>query len=405
MMPLEGIRIADFTWHAAGPSGVLLLSLLGAQVIKVESHRSAMHRRAVMFQTQLKAREDDLNHGRIFNDLHLNALSVTLDFTQPQAADLVRRLVVVSDVAAENFRGGVLARYGLDYVSLRRWNPSLVMVSATNSGQVGPEATYMGYASIFSALGGMSLLTGFADAPPAEMVRAAGDLRVGSNVAFAMLAALHYRRRTGEGQYIDLSARECFSSYIGDVIMDYAMNQRVAERRGNKDDVMAPHDCYPCAGEDQWISVAVATDAEWEAFCRAAGRPDWAADPRFADQYLRKKNEAELDKLISAWARQQSRDELVQRLREAGVAVAPSLSVAELYADPHLRGRSMFDTVDHPAAGRHDKVGAPWRFSRTPAAIQRHAPLIGQDTSFALGEVLGLPAADVARLQEQRIAY
>lgn len=402
--PLAGIRVLDFGAAYAGPYVTLLLEFLGAEVIKIESRRrpdlvrspdallTSDPTSALRSGAGAESAPDILERSVMFHDMNLGKLSVAIDLSRPEGVDAARRLAAMADVVVENFSPGVMDRLGLGYEALREARPDLVMISMSAAGATGPESDSLGFATVFNAEGGLTHLTGYPDGRPAES-RDSVDLRVGATAAFAALAALLHRQATGQGQHVDLSAREAVTSEIGDELMDYTLNGRVPNRRGNRDPMFVPHSAYRCAGEDKWIAIAVASDAEWEALCVVAGRPAWAADPRFATALERAKHEDELDALIESWTRHHSQEDLTTLLQQAGVAAAPTLSTEQMFRDPHLRARGVFARVDHAVLGRRDVVGPPWQLSGTPAAVHGPAPLLGEHTAAVLGRLLGLDEA------------
>lgn len=401
---LSGVRVLDVTMAVAGPYGAMLLALLGAEVVKIESRRrlDLSRRLASVWQSGQKAAS--FNADPAFNELNLNKLSVTLNLTHPKAAELARQLAGASDVVMENMRPGVMERLGLSYPALRRINPTIIMLSSSACGSTGPERSYMSYAPIQSALGGVTHITGYTDGPPA-VVRAPSDYMRGNWDAFAILAALHYRQMTGRGQFIDLSSREALSCLVGHTFMDYIMNGCVPSRRGNEDEGMAPHNCYPCQGHDRWVSIAVHDDAEWRALCQAAGHAEWRTDPRFASATARKQHEAELDEAISAWTRQHMAEEVCERLQQAGIAATLSATAADLLSDPQLRAQGAFQQVEHPEIGRKEVMGVPWRYSRTPATVRRHGPLLGEHNDDVLGGLIGLSSEEIQALADEQAVY
>lgn len=397
---LAGIRVIDFTWAGAGPLATALLAYLGAEVIKIESMKRLDGTRLRTAQQGVAAAT--VNASTRFNDINLNKLSVTLNLQKPKAVEIVKRMARVSDVAAENFRAGVLNRLGLGYDALSRERPDLIMLSSSASGQTGPEAGQWGYASIFGAMAGLSHMTGYLDGPPMEM-RLPMDFISAGTAAFLILAALNHRQRTGGGQYLDLSSREVIACLIGDVLLDAAVNGRDHSRVGNRDEIMAPHNCYPCKGEDKWVSIAIGDDEEWRAFCLAIGNPGWAADARFADQVSRWKNQEELDTLIGHWTKDYTPHEAMNRLQKAGVAAVPSFSSADMFNDPHLKTRRFSTVVEHPEIGKQRVMGAPYKMSVTPPQIKRHAPLLGEHNDYVFGQLLGMGKKDVAALVEEEV--
>ncbi|HEX2172688.1 MAG TPA: CoA transferase, partial [Dehalococcoidia bacterium] len=392
--PLAGVRITDFSWVWAGPFSTSLLGFLGAEVIRLESR--------TRFDTMRRIRGappgEQLDQSVTFSDINFNKRSVRLDLRRPEAKEIVRRLVRISDAVAENFSPGVLDRMGFSYEALRAIRPDIILISVSAAGQTGPDQHHVGYATIFNAVSGMGGLTGYADSSPVD-IRDGSDLRVANAAAAALIASLIHRRRTGQGQRIDLSAREVLSALIGNDLLEYFLNGRVPTRRGNADPAYFPHECYPCAGDDRWVSVVVGTLEEWSALCGLIGRPEWAADPRFATVEGRRAAAAAIDAAIAAFTRARTPAEAADALQAAGVAAAPVLSNADVYADAHVAAREMIVEADHPVMGPRKIVGVPWRLSRTPARLTRSAPLLGEDTHYVLRDLLGLPEAEIADLE------
>jgi len=400
--PLKGVRLTEFTSAWAGPYATCLLGFLGAEIIKVESRMRLDHSRKLSFSTGKQFSGPD--ESEVFNNINLNKKSITLNLKSPRAIDLAKKVVAVSDVVVENMRPGVMPRLGLGYDALREIKPDLIYLSSSACGQKGPEREYVGYAPTFAALGGVSYITGYEDWPPSNFMGAI-DLRSATTAAASILAALVQKQRTGKGQYVDMASQESIAVLIGDVILDYVMNQRIQTRRGNKGYRIAPHNCYRCAGEDKWISIAVATNREWEGLCSAMGRLDLLEDQRFAIPEDRYKNQDELDRMISDWTMDKEGYELMECLQKAGVAAAPTLSSEGLFNDPHIRDRRVFRQVEHPVIGKDWVIAPPWRLSETPAQINRHAPLLGEHNEYVFGELLGLSAGEIERLKQEKVIY
>jgi len=400
--PLEGVRITEFTTAWAGPYATCLLALLGAEVIKVESRRRLDHSRNLSFSTGIKFSGPD--ESSVFNTLNLNKLGITLNLKKPEAVELAKRIIRVSDATIENMRPGVMARLGLGYEDVSQVKPDIVYLSSSACGQQGPASRYVGYAPTFAALGGASHITGYEDWPPSNFMGSI-DLRSASTSAAAILTALLYRQRTGEGQYIDLASQETISVLIGDVLLTHIMTGRIPMRQGNRDETMAPHNCYPCRGQDNWISIAIGTDDEWQALCKAMGKPELARDERFSAARNRWGNQAALDQIISEWTRNQEACEVMGKLQEVGVAAAPSLSSEGLFHDPHLRERGVFMQVQHPVLGNDWVIAPPWRLSATPATVRRHGPLLGEHNEYVFGELLGMSREEIQRLEKEEVIY
>ena len=400
--PLDGVRVTDFTWVWAGPYATELLAFLGAEVIKVESMRSLDTARIMSITTG--QRFDDADLSTVFLNINLNKLSVRLNLSRPEAVALAKRLVAISDVVAQNMRPGTMDRLGLGYEALREVRPDLVYLSSSAFGATGPYWNYTGYAPGFAAFSGLAHATGYVGGPPNTM-SGATDLMSGTNAAFAVLAALNHRARTGEGQFVDLSSPESLSVLIGDILMDYTMNRRNRPGQGNRDEVMAPHNVYPCRGKDRWVSIAVATDEEWRALCHALGHPEWTEDPRLADGRSRWLNQEELDRLIGEWTVGRTHYEVMHTLQAAGVAAMPVFSADDLLTDPHLEERQVSVEVEHPRLGKQTVINTPWKMSGTPAEIRTASPLLGEHNRYVFGDLLGLNYEEVARLEEEGVLY
>ncbi len=402
MRPLEGIRVVDFAWAWAGSQATSILALLGAEVIKIESRKRIDHSRVFSLTTGQWFDEPD--RSNIFNDMNLGKLSANIDLSHPEGIKLIKKLVEISDVAVENMRPGKMEALGLGYEDLRKIKPDIIMLSSSARGATGPEREYIGYAPLFSALSGFAFISGYEGEGP---IRLSGeiDLLSATSSAFAVLAAMIYRQRTGQGQFIDLSSSEATSVFMGEVFMDYCMNGRNQTRHGNKDLFMAPHNVYRCKGEDKWISIAVASDEEFKALCEVAGHPEWAIDERFADSFTRWHNQETLDKLIENWTLNHAHTEIMKLLQAVGVAAAPSCNSEDLWNDPHLRERDFWAEVEHSLLGKQKVIAPVWKFSESHLEVGGPAPLFGQHNQYVFGELLGLDEAEIERLVEERVIY
>ncbi|MGB3129753.1 MAG: CoA transferase [Dehalococcoidia bacterium] len=399
---LDGVRIADFCWLWAGAYATGLLALLGAEVIKIESMaRPDPSRKMTLTVGQAF---EGIDHSPIFNSINLNKLSVSLNLKQPEAVVLAKKIVQISDVASENMRPGAMDSIGLGYDVLKEVKPDIIMLSSSAFGAEGPLRRYGGYAPSFACYSGLAHLTGYSDGPPNPMTGST-DLMSATTSAFAIMAALNHRQHTGQGQHIDMASVESLAVFTGDALMEYIMNGRVQSRNGNHDRIMAPHNCYRCRGDDKWVSIAVATDEEWQAFCNAAGHPEWASDERFADTYSRWKNERELNDLIGEWTVNYTHYEVTEILQKAGVAAIPSFSNEEIFSDPHFKARELAVEVEHPSMGKQVVLGPPWRLSETPARVTKSAPTMGENNEYVFGEILGMSGKEIARLIEEEIIY
>ncbi len=398
-LPLAGIRVAELCWVWAGPYAGMLLASLGAEVIKVEGHRRTdLMRRSVNWPLPEPApRHIPPNQGMAFNSVNLYKKSLAVDLSQDEGVEIARRLAATSDLVVDNMRPGALAKLGLGYDDLRRQREDIIVASSSGRGHVGPERNYLGFASVHQGLGGGAYVTGYPDSHPCH---SGGDVDLlnAMTLAVSLLAALHHRRRTGEGQFIDFSQSEGACSILGDLLLGFEMTGQVPERMGNAHPVYAPHGVYAAWGTDRWIALEIRDDDEFFRLAKALGQAELAVDDRFSTRGARKKNEAELDRLIEEWTRDRDRDWMVAKFEEAGLAVAPSRNARDLYADRQLRERGSFVTVAHPELGDLELVGAPWKMSDAPPP-DSPAPLLGEHNHEILEELLGYSPEEVKRLR------
>ena len=399
---LEGVRIADFCWLWAGAYATGLLAFLGAEVIKIESMARADPSR--MMTLTIGQAFEGMDHSPVFNSINLNKLSVKLNLKQHKGVELAKKIIQISDVVTQNMRPGAMDKMGLGYETLREVKPDIIMLSSSSFGAEGPLRRYGGYAPSFAAYSGLTHLTGYSDGPPNPMTGST-DLMSAATSAFAVLAALNHRQHTGQGQHIDLSSVESLAVFTGDALMDYSMNGRVRSRRGNQDDIMAPHNCYRCRGDDKWVSIAVSTEAEWQAFCQVMGNPDWTRDEKFSDAYGRWKYQEELDRLVTEWTVNYTHYEVTGMLQKVGVAAMPSFSNQEIFSDPHFKERKLAVEVEHPTMGKQVVLGAPWKLSQTPAEVTKASPVMGENNEYVFGELLGLSSNEIKQLMDEQVIY
>ncbi|MBI2963614.1 MAG: CoA transferase [Deltaproteobacteria bacterium] len=393
--PLAGIRVADFTWVWAGPFCTLQLAHLGAEVIRVETPQRPCVTRLLPPFADL---EPGLNRSGYFNQYNQGKRSLSLNLKNPRGIEIARRLIERSDVVAENFAAGVMERMGLGYDDIRRLKPDVVMVSISGYGRSGPEKEFVSYGPATVPLAGFSAVTGYAGGPPMHVGISYGDPTAGLHAALAVLAALHHRRRTGEGQFIDVSLWEASASLLPDALLDHEMNGIDPSRDGNRHPRMAPHGVFRCAGEDRWVSIVVGDETEWRALCSAMEDPALAADPRFATLAERKRNEDGLEERIHQWTRSLAPDEVTRRLQAAGVAAFTTMTNQDLAEDPHLARRGFFVDLPHPEVGPRHHAGIPWRMSATPCTVESPAPCLGEHTRDVLERVLAYGPAEIDAL-------
>ncbi len=399
-LPLEGIRIVDFTAYWAGPLPSAIMADLGAEVIKVESIQRPDQFRIVAVPGD-PAEIYELSPP--FNATNRNKLSLTLDLARPDGVRLFKELVRRSDAVVQNYSPRVMPQLGLSYETLREVNPAIVMASVSGFGQEGPWRDYVSFAAIGEALSGISGLSGYTG--EGALIHGVGvsDPFAGYLAAFGTLAAVHHARATGEGRHVDVSQLEASMQYIADALIEFEFTGRGRERATSDDSAMAPHGAFPARGEDAWITLSVATEQQWRALLAAMDTPGWAADARFATPLLRRRNREALNEQVAQWTARFDRHELAHDLQSRGVPAAPVLAPSDLLKDPGLEASGFFQYVDHPAAGRHPYPSFPARFEGEHPPITRVGPILGVDNHYVLSKILGLSDAEIARLEAEKI--
>ena len=393
-LPLRNVRVADFSWAAAGPYSTLLLSSMGAEIVKISSARARGG-----FPRQRAADIDRY--------LNYNKSGISLDLTTPEGVALAKKLIAVCDLVVENYRPGTMKRFGLDYDELIKVKPDIVMIASSSLGSEGPQSRYTGYAPIFATMGGLSHITGYPNGIPSEL-RLMVDYTVGHTAAFAALTAMYHQRSTGQGQYIDLASRDAITSLLGERILQAQLNGPEADcqfpaRMGNRDHIMAPHGIYRCRGDKAWITIAVATQQEWEGLCQAVGKPEWLSDERFADAYKRWLHQDGLDEYLNAWTANYEPFELMELLQQKGVAAVPSYSVRDLFNDPHLKERRFSQPITEPSGETYTVISSPWLLNGQRPPPRRHAPSPGEDNRAIFEEMLGVPTTELDELMEKGV--
>ena len=391
---LEGIKVVDFGLAWTGPLTTKALSDHGAEVIKIESSS-----RPELFRTMVPFKDDivGLNRGGYFNVANTGKLSVALNLAHPKGVEIAKRLIARADIVVENFAGGVMERMGLGYEELKKVKPDIIMLSSCMQGHTGPYAAHPGYGFLLTPLSGFNQIAGWPDREPVVLGSYTDFPAPRLNVV-VVLAALDYRRRTGKGQYLDMSQYETGVHFLAPLVLDYVVNRRVANRMGNRCPYAAPHGAYRCRGDDRWCAIAVFTDGEWRSFGGVIGNPAWASSPKFATLLARKENEEELDRLVEEWTVDRAAEEVMSMMQAAGVA-AGVLETGEdlLEHDPQLRHRHYFWELDHPEIGKYHAPGSSFVLSRSPCELRR-APLMGEHNEYALKEALGMSDEEIAEL-------
>ena len=310
-LPLEGVRIADFTQVVQGPYGTMMMAIMGAEVLKME--------------TASRYPGDSRDLGPFVRN-NVSKKSISIDFKDPRGVALAKEIVKVSDLVVENFGTGVIERLGLGYEDLKKVKPDVIMLCSTGLGRRGPYKNAIGYYAEVANFAGLSYLSGYKEGKPGQVAGIWADHLTGMLIVFAALAALRHHRKTGQGQYIEMCMAENVIAALPERFLDFTVNGRLQPPQENRDPWMAPHSVYRCDGFDKWVAIAVSNDEEWACFCQATGHPEWAEDPRFADPLSRWHNQEELDKLITEWTSERTNYEVMHILQEAGVAAGPSLN-------------------------------------------------------------------------------
>jgi len=403
-LPLDGVRILDFTRAYAGPSATLYLAELGAEVIKVEAaSRPDLPTRVLDFADNDPG-DAPWERAAFFHRLNVDKLDITLDLTRPEGLGLVKRLVAVSDVVVENYLPKTMKGFGLHYEALAELNPQVIMASMSGFGATGPRS---GWASYFPGMEAMSALTSVTGYPDGNLLNSGtgyGDWSLGAAGAAAILMALHQRNRTGKGQCVDVAGRDSLLCHLGEAILDQAMNDRTWGPQGNRDAAMAPHDTYRSAGSDRWVAIVVRDDTDWRAFCATLGNPTRTTEERFADARKRWQNQEEMRPLIESWTGERKAEDAAQELLAAGVPAAPVLDYGNVLLDPQMRERGYYEVIEHPMVGRRlfpRQLAA--LYSAFPPRPRGPSPMLGQHNREVLQSLLGLSDAELEKLEEDGI--
>ena len=393
--PLDGVTVADFTWVWAGPYCTLHLAHLGATVVKIESAaRPDLGRR---LPTQSGRHSPTLDTNGYFNQYGQGKKSITVDMGTAEGRALAKRLALACDLVVSNYATGVMDGWGLGYEALAAERPDVIVGAISGYGHHGPYKSYMGYGPTTGPLSGLASMTGYPGTDADELGVSLGDPAAGIATAYALVAALVARRRTGEGQFIDTSMWEATTACTPEGWMEGVLKGTQPDPMGNLDPLWSPHNLYRCAGNDDWIAICCVDEAEWAALAGITGIDP--ADERFATAADRKANEAELDKLIGAWTRERDQWDVTELLQAAEVPAFPSLSSRSLEVNPHLTERGLIERLDHPVVGQMSHVGIPWLLSNGTNGVRAPAPTLGQHTHEVLADVLGLNPAEIAALE------
>jgi crotonobetainyl-CoA:carnitine CoA-transferase CaiB-like acyl-CoA transferase len=397
--PLDGVRVLDFGHVFAGPFCTRCLADLGAEVLHVETRgRQSAPRPAPPPGAPASVRGGSGEAGRAASTFR-NKLSVTIDLKNPAGREIATRLASVADVLVENFSSGAMGRLKLDYESLQPLNPGLIYVSMSGYGHSGPRRDWTSMNMNLQAFSGLMMTTGEEGDGPIAISNSWNDYIGGLHASFEVLQALAERVETGLGKNIDLAQFECSVGTLGPLLLACSVNHEPPRRMGNRATSWAPQGCYPCAGADEWCTLAVQSDDHWRGLAQAMGDPEWAADPRFASVTGRLAHHDEIDGLIAAWTANLPAVEAEQRLQAAGVP-AERMRKADAVVDSPDTGHG-FAPLETLTGRQTLTAVLPFTFSSTPTVEPQKVPKLGADTHTGLQRWLGLSDSEIEALEAE----
>ena len=393
---LDGIRVLDLTQYEAGPSSTQMLGWLGADVIKIESPAGEQGRTALSD----KRGEDSW----FFMLLNSNKKGVTLNLKAPRGREMFREMAKSADVVVENLGPGALERLGLGWDTLHALNPRLILASVKGFGSTGPYAEYKSFEWIAQAMAGAMSMTGHPDGPPTKAIGGLADTGAGLHAAIGILAAIVQRHTTGVGQRLEVAQQDSVVNLLRIHLRETYVSGKPAMRQGNKSAAACPSNIYRCRpfGPNDYVFIHCATQEMWKSLVEICGRPELADDPRYEDRRDRVKFADEIDPMIEAWTEKHTKHEAMKILAGAGVPCGAVLDSSEVVTDEHLRQRGFLVDLEHPTRGKYPMPGNPVRLSDSPTEIVR-APLLGEHNAEIYGTLLGLSAADVAKLKQDGV--
>lgn len=384
---LEGLKVLDFSWVAAGPKITKYLADFGATVVRLESSKNVC---TIRVSAPFKDGIRGINRSTYFVGMNANKYSMALDLKHARSKGIIRKLLLWSDICVENFTAGKMESLGLGYEDLKKIKPDIIMVRTANQGQTGPHAAHQGFGYHLSGVTGLLHYSGEAGGDPLPLPIAYSDMVAPPFGLAALFAALEYRDRTGKGQQIDVSQLETTVQFLAPGILDCVVNKRETGRQGNLCASAAPHDTYRCQGDDRWCAITVLTDEQWEAFCNVLDHPVLNSDERFRTLLGRKRHEEELNCIIESWTIQFPPEEVMKRMQEAGIPAGVVQNGRDLSNDPQLHHRNYFWELDHHEIGAYPHLGDPILLSETPSEGRMPAPCLGEHTEFVCRDILGM---------------
>ncbi len=390
----EGIKIAEFAWVVVGPSTSRYFADQGATVVKIESHtRLDTNRVNGPFVNGIPTPDGSMFYGKH----NPNKYCISIDLTNPGGKKLAWKMIEWADVVTESFSPGTMEKWGMGYEDIKKVKPDVIFFSSSMQGRGGPHSSYAGYGQNAVNFSGFSEVTGWPDRLPSPPYGAYTDYVSCRFAAFAIMAALEYRRRTGKGQYIDQSQFESSVQFFAPPVMDYQINGNIMKRNGNRFAFSSPHGVYKCQGEDNWVALTVGDEDQWENFCLAIGNSGLALKKEFSTLEERKKNEDALDKLITDWTLTHTAEKVVSIMQKAGVPSNEVEKASDIYKDPQLASRNYFTSLEHPTMGlqKYEAQGC-FLLSKTPREIKTPSPIVGEHNEYVFKELLKMSDDEIA---------
>lgn len=399
--PLEGLRVLDLTRIYAGPYCSMLFADMGAEVIKIEPPGGEMIRDNPPIVAEGEGGPDDRSRSGYFLTLNRNKYGITLNLKHPKAVAIFKDLSKIADVVLENYSPGVMKRLGIDYPILKEINPRIIVAAISGFGQWGPYSERIAFDHISQAMSGMMSVTGHPNTPPTKVGTSLGDVNAAVHAAFAIMAALWHRERTGVGQIVDVSMQEAMVSILEGAIVRWTIGGELLTPIGSHNPHDAPMAAFQC--KDGYIIIATVGDEHWHRFCKAIGKPEWADDPKYRTKRQRWEKKYILAQEIEKITTKHTVKEVGAMMDRERVANSPILNIAEVVDDPHLNARGYFVEVEHPIIGKAKIPGIPFKLSETPGSVDRPSPLVGEHNEMILSKYLGMSLEEVTRLGREGV--
>lgn len=386
-MVFDGIKVADFAWMGVGAIVTRYLADFGATVIKIESRT---HPDGLRFSRPFRDDKQGLNRSGLYANFNSNKYGVTLNLNHPKGIEIAKRIINWADILSEAFTPDTMKRWGLDYESVKLFKPDIIYYSTSQLGQTGPEAAMPGHGVAMGAYSGFYHITGWPDRAPSYVYGAYPDFIAPRFILTALIGALIYRNRTGEGQYIENSQLESAIQFLSPAILQYSISGVVSARKGNRHNWASPHGAFRCSGNEQWLALGIFGNKDWSQFKELLHDCEWLKDERFETVLGRKENEDELEKLVEAWTISYSAFQLEQTLQKAGLSAGVVQNNKDLFDDIQLKDRNHFIMMKHPEMGLSAYDAHGFRLCRTPAKFNKPAPCLGEHNKFVYTNILGM---------------